>query len=127
MELRGIEAASVAFFAFSALGVVLQRACNCCTFSMSFSECGASAHPRSQARSGPFSLPPNAIPSDRDGGDAIGQVPGLAVLIVGSRKDSQTYVNMKKKKCEELGILSFGGCAPPHCHSRAPGGCRAVI
>jgi 5,10-methylene-tetrahydrofolate dehydrogenase/methenyl tetrahydrofolate cyclohydrolase len=32
------------------------------------------------------------------------------VLIVGSRKDSQTYVNMKKKKCEELGILSFGRC-----------------
>ena len=35
-------------------------------------------------------------------------MPGLAVLIVGSRKDSQTYVNMKKKKCDELGILSFG-------------------
>jgi len=70
-------------------------------------------HRRRQARSRARSLPPNDIAIDRDGGDAGGQVPGLAVLIVGSRKDSQTYVNMKKKKCEELGILSFGGCAPP--------------
>ncbi|KAG2624667.1 hypothetical protein PVAP13_3KG361500 [Panicum virgatum] len=28
-------------------------------------------------------------------------VPGLAVVIVGSRKDSQTYVNMKRKACAE--------------------------
>lgn len=35
------------------------------------------------------------------------QVPGLAVIIVGARKDSQTYVRMKKKACEEVGIASF--------------------
>jgi 5,10-methylene-tetrahydrofolate dehydrogenase/methenyl tetrahydrofolate cyclohydrolase len=36
------------------------------------------------------------------------QAPGLAVVIVGSRGDSQTYVNMKKKKCKECGIESYG-------------------
>lgn len=35
-------------------------------------------------------------------------VPGLAVILVGSRRDSQTYVRMKKKACEECGISSFG-------------------
>ncbi|KAJ8749620.1 hypothetical protein K2173_026269 [Erythroxylum novogranatense] len=34
-------------------------------------------------------------------------VPGLAVVIVGSRKDSQSYVNMKRKACAEVGIKSF--------------------
>ncbi|XP_003566549.2 bifunctional protein FolD 2 [Brachypodium distachyon] len=33
-------------------------------------------------------------------------VPGLAVVIVGSRKDSQTYVSMKRKACAEAGIRS---------------------
>jgi 5,10-methylene-tetrahydrofolate dehydrogenase/methenyl tetrahydrofolate cyclohydrolase len=32
------------------------------------------------------------------------QGPGLAVILVGERKDSQTYVNMKTKACEEIGI-----------------------
>jgi len=36
-----------------------------------------------------------------------GQVPGLAVVIVGNRKDSQSYVNMKRKACAEVGIKSF--------------------
>lgn len=36
------------------------------------------------------------------------QVPGLAVILVGSRRDSQTYVNMKKKACDQVGIVSFG-------------------
>lgn len=35
------------------------------------------------------------------------QVPGLAVVIVGNRKDSQSYVNMKRKSCAELCIKSF--------------------
>jgi 5,10-methylene-tetrahydrofolate dehydrogenase/methenyl tetrahydrofolate cyclohydrolase len=35
-------------------------------------------------------------------------VPGLAVILVGERRDSQTYVRMKKKACEECGIASFG-------------------
>jgi len=34
--------------------------------------------------------------------------PGLAVILVGSRRDSQTYVRMKKRACEECGIASFG-------------------
>ena len=34
--------------------------------------------------------------------------PGLAVLLVGTRRDSQTYVNMKKKACAQAGILSVG-------------------
>eukprot|EP00882_Tetradesmus_deserticola_P019659 GHRQ01021180.1.p2 GENE.GHRQ01021180.1~~GHRQ01021180.1.p2 ORF type:complete len:111 (+),score=39.72 GHRQ01021180.1:682-1014(+) len=40
------------------------------------------------------------------------KVPGLAVVIVGQRKDSQTYVRMKKKACEEVGIASFGADLP---------------
>lgn len=38
----------------------------------------------------------------------VSPLPGLAVLLVGSRRDSQTYVNMKKKACAEVGIASFG-------------------
>lgn len=34
------------------------------------------------------------------------QVPGLAVVIVGTRKDSQSYVSMKRKACAEVGIQS---------------------
>lgn len=34
--------------------------------------------------------------------------PGLAVILVGSRRDSQTYVNMTKKACAEAGIRSVG-------------------
>ena len=34
-------------------------------------------------------------------------IPGLAVVLVGDRKDSQTYVNMKRKRCEKLGIKSI--------------------
>ncbi|KAK8975205.1 hypothetical protein V6N11_058250 [Hibiscus sabdariffa] len=36
-----------------------------------------------------------------------GKVPGLAVVIVGNRKDSQSYVAMKRKACAEVGIRSF--------------------
>jgi Tetrahydrofolate dehydrogenase/cyclohydrolase, catalytic domain/Tetrahydrofolate dehydrogenase/cyclohydrolase, NAD(P)-binding domain len=36
------------------------------------------------------------------------QAPGLAAVLVGSRKDSETYVRSKKKACEEVGIASFG-------------------
>ncbi|GFQ05353.1 bifunctional protein fold 2 [Phtheirospermum japonicum] len=35
------------------------------------------------------------------------QVPGLAVVIVGKKKDSQSYVNMKRKACAEVGIKSI--------------------
>jgi 5,10-methylene-tetrahydrofolate dehydrogenase/methenyl tetrahydrofolate cyclohydrolase len=40
------------------------------------------------------------------------QVPGLAVIIVGSRKDSQTYVRMKQKACADIGIRSLETCLP---------------
>lgn len=33
-------------------------------------------------------------------------VPGLAVILVGNRVDSSTYVRMKAKSCEEVGIAS---------------------
>ncbi|CAN6468411.1 unnamed protein product [Victoria cruziana] len=39
--------------------------------------------------------------------DSIGKVPGLAVVLVGSRKDSETYVRNKIKACSEVGIRSF--------------------
>jgi hypothetical protein len=37
----------------------------------------------------------------------LNQVPGLAVIIVGDRKDSRTYVAMKHKACAECGVASF--------------------
>lgn len=40
------------------------------------------------------------------------QAPGLAVVLVGSRTDSATYVRMKKKACAEAGILDFGRDLP---------------
>jgi 5,10-methylene-tetrahydrofolate dehydrogenase/methenyl tetrahydrofolate cyclohydrolase len=43
---------------------------------------------------------------------AHGRVPGLAAVLVGERKDSQTYVRMKKKACAEVGIRSFGRDLP---------------
>ncbi|KAL2643627.1 hypothetical protein R1flu_011214 [Riccia fluitans] len=39
--------------------------------------------------------------------ERYGKVPGLAVVIVGERKDSQTYVRMKRTACLEVGIKSF--------------------
>lgn len=34
--------------------------------------------------------------------------PGLAVVLVGERKDSATYVRSKKKACDDVGFVSFG-------------------
>ncbi|KAJ4965487.1 hypothetical protein NE237_017336 [Protea cynaroides] len=39
--------------------------------------------------------------------DAVSVVPGLAVILVGDRKDSATYVRNKKKACDAVGINSF--------------------
>ncbi|KAK9054954.1 hypothetical protein SSX86_026033 [Deinandra increscens subsp. villosa] len=39
--------------------------------------------------------------------EKYGKAPGLAVVIVGNRKDSQSYVNMKRKACAEVGIISI--------------------
>jgi 5,10-methylene-tetrahydrofolate dehydrogenase/methenyl tetrahydrofolate cyclohydrolase len=40
--------------------------------------------------------------------EQYGNVPGLATVLVGARKDSETYVRMKKRACAEAGIASFG-------------------
>lgn len=37
----------------------------------------------------------------------FGRVPGLAVILVGDRKDSHTYVRMKQKACREVGMKSI--------------------
>ncbi|KAG8391801.1 hypothetical protein BUALT_Bualt01G0224700 [Buddleja alternifolia] len=42
--------------------------------------------------------------------ESIGVVPGLAVILVGDRKDSATYVRNKKKACESVGIKSYEVC-----------------
>ena len=36
----------------------------------------------------------------------------MAVVLVGSRKDSETYVRNKKKACAEVGIVDFGADLP---------------
>lgn len=40
--------------------------------------------------------------------EKLGVTPGLAVILVGERRDSATYVRAKKKACEEVGIVSYG-------------------
>lgn len=40
--------------------------------------------------------------------ETLGVTPGLAVVLVGARRDSATYVRMKKKACAEIGINSYG-------------------
>jgi len=40
------------------------------------------------------------------------RAPGLAVVLVGGRKDSQLYVKMKKKSAVEAGIVSFSSELP---------------
>lgn len=47
--------------------------------------------------------------------EAIGKVPGLAVILVGQRRDSQTYVRNKIKACEEVGIKSLFHELPEDC------------
>lgn len=44
--------------------------------------------------------------------EAIGVVPGLAVILVGDRKDSATYVRNKQKACEAAGINSLEAFLP---------------
>lgn len=42
-----------------------------------------------------------------------GKKPQLAIILVGDDKDSATYVNLKKRRCEEIGII----CNIIHCKS----------
>jgi len=44
--------------------------------------------------------------------ESVGNVPGLAVILVGERKDSYTYVRNKKRACAEVGIKSFDATLP---------------
>ena len=55
-----------------------------------------------------------------------GLAPGLAVVLVGDRRDSATYVRMKKKACEEVGIKSFGFDFPDDVTHDVSGGLRLV-
>lgn len=43
---------------------------------------------------------------------SIHVVPGLAVILVGDREDSASYVRNKKKACESAGIKSVDVCLP---------------
>ncbi|KAK9128259.1 hypothetical protein Syun_017056 [Stephania yunnanensis] len=47
--------------------------------------------------------------------NAIQKVPGLAVVLVGQRRDSQTYVRNKIKACEDVGIMSLVKEMPADC------------
>ena len=47
--------------------------------------------------------------------NAIKKVPGLAVILVGQRRDSQSYVRYKTKACEEVGIKSLLTELPEDC------------
>ena len=40
--------------------------------------------------------------------ETLSVTPGLAVLLVGERRDSAAYVKSKKKACAEIGMNSFG-------------------
>ncbi|RLN32991.1 bifunctional protein FolD 2-like [Panicum miliaceum] len=46
---------------------------------------------------------------------AVGHVPGLAVVLVGDRRDSESYVRYKTKGCEEVGIKSLLAKFPGNC------------
>ncbi|WVZ64542.1 hypothetical protein U9M48_014042 [Paspalum notatum var. saurae] len=45
----------------------------------------------------------------------VGHVPGLAVVLVGDRRDSESYVRHKTKGCEEVGIKSLLAKLPGNC------------
>jgi 5,10-methylene-tetrahydrofolate dehydrogenase/methenyl tetrahydrofolate cyclohydrolase len=47
--------------------------------------------------------------------NAVGHVPGLAVVLVGDRRDSESYVRYKTKGCEEVGIKSWSTKLPGNC------------
>lgn len=40
--------------------------------------------------------------------ESLSVTPGLAVILVGERRDSATYVRSKKKACAEIGMESYG-------------------
>lgn len=46
---------------------------------------------------------------------ATGRLPGLAVVLVGNRKDSHNYVNLKLKACNQVGIATSIVQLPQDC------------
>lgn len=46
---------------------------------------------------------------------AIGKSPGLAVVLVGKRRDSKTYINIKLRACDEVGIVTLIAELPENC------------
>nr|GEU96992.1 bifunctional protein FolD 1, mitochondrial-like isoform X1 [Tanacetum cinerariifolium] len=47
--------------------------------------------------------------------NSIGKVPGLGVVLVGTRKDSLSFVQIKKKACEQVGIAPLVVELPEDC------------
>ena len=64
--------------------------------------------------------------------ETTGIRPGLAVILVGDRPDSATYVGAKKKACQEIGIVDIGTLRPhlayasPHPHPMCGEGTRRL-
>jgi 5,10-methylene-tetrahydrofolate dehydrogenase/methenyl tetrahydrofolate cyclohydrolase len=48
---------------------------------------------------------------------SYGEVPGLAVILVGHRRDSESYVRNKIKACKEVGIRSLVAQLSDSCSS----------
>ena len=46
---------------------------------------------------------------------AIGKSPGLAVVLVGKRRDSKTCINNKLRACDEVGIATLIAELPENC------------
>jgi hypothetical protein len=46
---------------------------------------------------------------------AIGKSPGLALVLVGKRRDSKTYINIKLRACDEVGIATLIAELPENC------------
>ena len=46
---------------------------------------------------------------------ARGTQPGLAVVLVGDDPASEVYVRMKRKECQEMGMLSVDHTLPKDC------------
>lgn len=46
---------------------------------------------------------------------SIGKSPGLAVVLVGKRRDSHTFIRIKLKACDEVGIATFTMELPEDC------------
>jgi len=45
----------------------------------------------------------------------IGKFPRLAVVLVGDRRDSHTFINLKSKACEKVGIETVVSQLPENC------------